>query len=106
MKVSKRRKTRWKTMRPFIEIEVGQSANPMYIQALRFCLSIMDGESPELKIQDVRAYLIEIEERINHFIYDTSDILKTNALMECTDIIREYAENLHIDYRLEERKET
>lgn len=106
MKANKRRLARWKNMRPLIETEIGQSANPVFVEALRFCLDVMDMKNPELDIQDVRSYLLEIEDRVNFLIYQTTDILRTNALMECADIVRESAEDLQTDYKLDEKGET
>lgn len=101
MKVSKRRQARWQNIRAMIEIEKNMSVNPVFIEALNFCLDVMDGKNPDLSIMNARNYIIEIEERINYLIYQTIDILKTNALMECADIVREYAESLHEDYRID-----
>ncbi len=101
MKASKKRIARWKNIRPFVETEIGQSANPVFIEALRFCLDTMDMKDPPLDIQRVRSYIIEIEDRVNYLIYQTTDILRTNALMECADIVRESAEDLQKDYKLD-----
>jgi hypothetical protein len=101
MKISKKRQARWNNMRPLVETEIGQSANPVFVQALRFCLDTMEMKHPVINIQDVRGYIIEIEDRVNYLIYHTTDILRTNALMECADIIREAAEDTQKDYRLE-----
>lgn len=102
MKINKKRIARWKTTRPLAESEMHASANPVFIEALAFCLAVIDGEKPELTLSMAHEYIVEIEDRVNFLIYNTTDILKTNALMECADIIRESAEDLHIDFRLEE----
>ena len=106
MKISKKRQARWKTTRPIAETEMHGSANPMFVEALSFCLSVMDGTIPELTLTKAHDYVVEIEDRVNYLIYNTTDILKTNALMECADIIREIAEDLQTDYRLDTKGET
>lgn len=106
MKISKKRQARWKNIRSLVETEIGQSANPVFIQALRFCLEIMDGKTPLLNLSDAHDYVIEIEDRVNYLIYQTTDILRTNALMECADIVREAAEDLQVDYRLDEENKS
>lgn len=101
MKITKKRRIRWDNIRRLIENEIAISVNPTFTQALSFCLSVMDGNNPELTLEQGHDYVLEIEDRVNYLIYQTTDILKTNALMECADIVREAAEELHTDYRLD-----
>ena len=101
MKVSKKRQIRWDNMRPTIESEMHGTANPVYAQALSFCLARMNKEEIPLDLNTAHSYIVEIEDRVNYLIYQTTDILKTNALMECADIVREVSEDMLQDYRLE-----
>ena len=98
MKVSKKRMQKWKSILPLIEAERGTSVNPSFIDALDFCMAVIGQEKPEITLTQSRSYIIEIEDRINYFIYNTTDILKTNALMECADIVRDYSKNMIEDY--------
>lgn len=99
MKVSKKRMQKWQDILPLIETERGASANPVFIDALDACLTIIGQEDPGLSLGQAREYVVEIEDRINYLIYQTTDILKTNALMECADMIRDYARESITDYR-------
>jgi len=99
MKVSKKRQQKWQDILPLIEAERGASANPVFIDALDACLSIIGQADPGLTLMQAHDYVVEIEDRINYLIYQTTDILKTNALMECADMIRDYARESIQDYR-------
>ena len=83
MKVSKKRAQKWKDILPLLEAERGASASPVFIDAMDACFAIIGGEDP------------------NYLIYNTTDIIKTNALMECADIIRDYSRESIKDYREE-----
>ena len=99
MKVSKKRMQKWRDILPLIEAERGASANPVFIDALDACLTIIEQEDPDLTLAEAHSFTVEIEDRINYLIYQTTDILKTNALMEWADIIRDYARESIQDYR-------
>jgi len=105
VKITKKRQMRWDTMRPTIETEMHGTANPIYAQALAFCLKRMRKEEAELTLAQAHDYIMEIEDRVSYLIYKTTDILRTNALMECADIVRESAEEIHGDYRLDTKGE-
>jgi hypothetical protein len=90
---------KWQDILPLIEAERGASANPVFIDALDACLTIIGQEDPDLTLNEARSFIVEIEDRINYLIYQTTDILKTNALMECADMIRDYARESIQDYR-------
>lgn len=102
MKVSKRRAQKWKEILPLIESERGASANPVFIDAMDTCLALIGGADPEITLIQSHDYVVEIEDRINYLIYNTTDILKSNALMECADIIRDYSRENIKDYREED----
>ena len=102
MKVSKKRMQKWQDILPLLESERGVSANPIFIDAMDFCLAVIQQTDPGLTLAEARDYIVEIEDRINYLIYNTTDILKTNALMECADIVRDYARSTIKDYREEE----
>ena len=99
MKVSKKRMQKWQDILPLIEAERGVSANPIFIDALDACLVMIGQGDPGLTLAQAHDYVIELEDRINYLIYQTTDILKTNALMECADMIRDYARESIKDYR-------
>lgn len=98
MKVSKKRAQKWQDILPLLEAERGASANPVFIDAIDACLTVIAQEDPALTLAQAHDYVVEIEDRINYLIYHTTDILKTNALMECADIIRDYARESIQDY--------
>ena len=102
MKVSKKRMQKWQDILPLLEAERGVSANPVFIDAMDTCFAIIGGEDPGLTLLQAREYVVEIEDRINYLIYQTTDILKTNALMECADMIRDYARESIKDFREED----
>lgn len=99
MKVSKKRAQKWKDILPLVEAERGASANPVFVDALDACLAIISDADPQLTLAESHDYVVEIEDRINYLIYQTTDIMKTNALMECADIIRDYSRESIQDYR-------
>ena len=98
MKVRKKRAQKWKDILPLIEAERGASANPVFVDALDACLTIIGNADPGLTLAESHDYVVEIEDRINYLIYQTTDIMKTNALMECADIIRDYSRDSIQDY--------
>jgi len=102
MKVSKKRAQKWKDILPLIETERGTSANPVFIDAMDACLALIGETDPKLTLTEAHDYVVEIEDRINYLIYHTTDIIKTNALMECADMIRDYAKESIVDYREED----
>ena len=101
MKVSKKRTQKWKDILPLIEAERGASANPVFVDAMDACLALIGGADPSLTLLQTHDYVVEIEDRINYLIYHTTDIIKTNALMECADMIRDYARESIKDFREE-----
>lgn len=102
MKVSKKRAQKWKDILPLLEAERGASANPVFIDAMDACFAVIGGEDPAITLAQSHEYVVEIEDRINYLIYNTTDIIKTNALMECADIIRDYSKESIKDYREED----
>ena len=98
MKVSKKRAQKWKDILPLVEAERGASANPIFIDALDACLAIIGGADPSLTLTESHDYVVEIEDQINYLVYHTTDIMKTNALMECADMIRDYSRESIQDY--------
>jgi len=101
VKVSKKRAQKWKDILPLLEAERGASASPVFIDAMDACFAIIGGEDPDITLMQSHEYVVEIEDRINYLIYNTTDIIKTNALMECADIIRDYSRESIKDYREE-----
>lgn len=99
MKVPKKRMQKWRDILPTVEAERNASANPLFIDALDFCMAVIQSAEPELTLAEARDFVVEIEDRINYLIYNTTDIIKTNALMECADIVRDYARSTIRDYR-------
>lgn len=100
MKLSKKKLYKINKILPIIQTEIANANDTDYFDALNLVVDIISGKEPEVGFLEAHQYIYAVETNINHYLYYSTDINKTNALVDCADILREYLK-FEPDYKIE-----